>query len=184
MDQHHVTFADEVAQNDTDIVCQQPITITETTPSSWQMPIPINLDSSGLRHSSRPSVLNRCDKVYSNATQMTQDKLLSAGLGLHSANSPLPAGLGLCSANSPSPAGIGLSSANSHLPAGLGLHSAKSPNLSVGLGVRSASWKHLVAALALFSSICSHGHGYSSSLQETVPYVVHSMFSKAIDSFH
>jgi hypothetical protein len=46
------------------------------------------------------------------------------------------------------------------------------------------SWKHLVAALALFSSICSHGHGYSSSLQETIPDVVHSTFSKAIGSFH
>ncbi len=36
----------------------------------------------------------------------------------------------------------------------------------------------------LFSSICSHGHGYSSSLQERIPDVVHSMFSKAINSFH
>ncbi len=72
VEQHHVTFADEVAQNDTEIICQQPI--PETTPNSWQMPIPINLDSSGLCHSSRPSVLNRCKKVYSNAMQMTQDK--------------------------------------------------------------------------------------------------------------
>ncbi len=139
VEQHHVTFADEVTQNDTDIVCQQPI--AETTPNSWQVPIPINLDSSGLYCSSRPSVLNRCDKVYSNAMQMTQDKLLPAGLGLRSANSPLPVGLGLRSANSPLPAGPGLRSANSPLPAGLGLRSAKSPNLSVGLGVRSASWK-------------------------------------------
>ena len=69
VEQHHVTFADEVAQNDTDIVRQQPI--VEITPNSWQMPIPINLDSSGLHCSSRPSVLNRRDKVYSNATQMT-----------------------------------------------------------------------------------------------------------------
>ncbi len=38
--------------------------------------------------------------------------------------------------------------------------------------------------MALFSSIFSHGHGYSSSLQETIPDVVHSTFSKAIDSFH
>ncbi len=115
---------------------------------------------------------------------MTKDKLLPAGLSLRSANSPLPAGLGLHLANSPLPAGLGLHSANSPLPAGLGLRSAKSPNLSVGLGVHSASWKHLVAALVLFSSICSHGHGYSSSLQETIPNVVHSTFSKAIDSSH
>jgi hypothetical protein len=143
----------------------------ETTPNTWRMPIAINLDSRGLRHSSRPSVSNRRDKVYSNATQMTQDELLPAGLGLRSANSFLPAGLGLRSANSP-------------LPAGLGLRSAKSPNLSVGFGVRSVSWKNLVAALALFSSIYSHGHRYSSSLQETIPDVVHSTFSKAINSFH
>ncbi len=56
--------------------------------------------------------------------------------------------------------------------------------MSVGLSIRSASWKHLVAALALFTSICSHGHGYSSSLQETIPDVVHLTFSKPINSFH
>ncbi len=33
-------------------------------------------------------------------------------------------------------------------------------------------------------NLCSHGHGYLSSLQETIPDVVNSMFSKAIDSFH
>jgi hypothetical protein len=99
VEQHHITFADEVTQNDTDVVCQQPI--VETIPNSWQIPIPINLDSSGLRCSSRPSFLNRRNKVYSNATQMTQDELLPAGLGLRSANCPLPAGLGLRSANLP-----------------------------------------------------------------------------------
>ncbi len=46
VEQHHVTFADEVAQSDTDSAHQQPI--AETTPDSRQMPIPINLDSSGL----------------------------------------------------------------------------------------------------------------------------------------
>ncbi len=104
LEQHHVTFADKVAQNDTDIVCQQPI--VETTSNSWQMPIPINLDSSGLRCFSRPSVLNRRDKVYSNATQMAHDNIFPSDLGLCSANSPLPAGLGLLSANSPLPAGL------------------------------------------------------------------------------
>jgi hypothetical protein len=32
----------------------------------WQMPTPIDLDSSGLRCSSRTEVMKRCDKVYSN----------------------------------------------------------------------------------------------------------------------
>jgi hypothetical protein len=172
-EQRHVSFADEVAQNNSDTIHLQPI--ADDTPNSWQMQTPINLDSSGLFRSFRTAVLNRRDKVYSNATQMIQDTLLPAGLGLHSANSSLPAGLGLCSANS-LPAGLGLHSANSSLPAGLGLRSAKSPNLSVGLGVRSASCKHVVAALALFSSICSHGHGFSSSFQEKLSDATHLTF--------
>jgi hypothetical protein len=35
------------------------------------MPTPINLDSSGLRHSSRTEVTKRCDKVYSNTMTLT-----------------------------------------------------------------------------------------------------------------
>ncbi len=49
--------------------------------------------------------------------------------------------------------------------------------------MHSAGWKYLVAALALFSCICSHGHGYSFSLQETIPDLMHSTFSKAIASY-
>jgi hypothetical protein len=50
--------------------------------------------------------------------------------------------------------------------------------------MHSAGWKPLVAALALFSSICSHGHKYSSSFQKTIIDVVHSNFSNAINSYH
>jgi hypothetical protein len=71
------------------------------------------------------SVLNRRDKVYSHATQMTQDK-------------PLPAGLGLGTANIPLLGGLGLHSANSTLPAGFSLRSATSPDLSAALGMHSA----------------------------------------------
>ncbi len=38
--------------------------------------------------------------------------------------------------------------------------------------------------MALFSSICSHGHGYSSLFQEKVSDVTHSTFLKAVDSHH
>jgi hypothetical protein len=56
--------------------------------------------------------------------------------------------------------------------------------LSAGFGLCSTSWKSSIAALALFSSICSHGHGYSSLFQEKLSDVTHSTFSKAVDSYH
>ncbi len=39
----------------------------------WQMPSAINLDYSGLRHSSRTKVLKHWDNVYSHTTQVDQD---------------------------------------------------------------------------------------------------------------
>jgi hypothetical protein len=75
-------------------------------------------------------------------------------------------------------------SANPLLSATLDLHSARPSNLSAGIGLRSTSWKSSIAALALFSSICSHGHGYSSLFQEKLSDVTHSTFSKAVDSYH
>jgi hypothetical protein len=53
---HRVTFADNLLLNDTEIN-------HKSTQDIWQMPTPINLDSSGLRCSSRTLVLNRCDEV-------------------------------------------------------------------------------------------------------------------------
>jgi hypothetical protein len=44
----------------------------------WQMPQSVNLDTSGLRHSSRTEVLNRCDKVYSNMATLSNTSLQSA----------------------------------------------------------------------------------------------------------
>ena len=59
----------------------------------WQMPTPINLDSSGLRWSSRTLVLNRRDKIYSHTTQMIQEDILPASLGLRLAKPTLPMAL-------------------------------------------------------------------------------------------
>jgi hypothetical protein len=60
----------------------------------------------------------------------------------------------------------------------------KLSNLSAGFGLRSASWKSSIATLALFSSICSHGHGYSSSLHEKLTDMIHTAFSNAVNSYH
>jgi hypothetical protein len=44
----------------------------------WQMPQSVNLDTSGLRRSSRTEVLNRRDKVYSNMATLSNAPLQSA----------------------------------------------------------------------------------------------------------
>jgi hypothetical protein len=60
-----VSFTNQpVIQNEINI----PITVSDSSQNQWQMPTPINLDSSGLHCSSRPEVLNRHGKVYSNRT--------------------------------------------------------------------------------------------------------------------
>jgi hypothetical protein len=208
---HRVTFPYDLVQNNTEIN-------HKSTQDIWQMPMPINLDSSGLHCSSRTLVMNRCDEVYSHVAQMIQENMLPEGLGLCLATPTLPAALDLSasftlpaaldpSASSTLPAALDqlasstLSaaldpsassimpaaldpSANPLLSATLDLRLAKLSNLSVGFGLRSTSCKSLIAALALFFSICSHGHGYSSLFQEKFSGVTHSTFSKAVDSYH
>jgi hypothetical protein len=208
---HRVTFADNLVQNDMEIN-------HKITQDIWQMPSPINLDSSGLRHSSRTLVLNRHNEVYSHVTQMIQENMLPAGLGLHLATPTLPVALDP-SASFTLPVALDPSSssalpaaldplANSTLSAALDPYassitpaaldpsadplfsvtldprSARPSNLSAGFGLRSTSWKSSIAALAIFSSICSHGHGYSSLFQKKLSDVTHSTFSKAVDSYH
>jgi hypothetical protein len=196
---HIVTFADDLVQNDMEIN-------QESTQDIWQMPMPINLDSSGFRRSSRTLVVIRCNEEYSHVTQMIQENKLSAGLGLRLATPTLPAALDpstsstLPAALDPSarsilPAALDSSacsimpaaldpSANPFLLATLDLCSARQSNLSAGFGLLSTSWKSSIAALALYSSICSHGHGYSSLSQEKLLDVTHSTFSKAVGSYH
>ncbi len=181
----------------------------ESNQNIWQMPMPINLDSSGLRCSSRTLVLNRRNEVYSHVTQMIQENMLPAGLGLHLATPTLstaldplasftlPAALDPLasstlpvvldplesstlsaaldtSASSSTPSALD-PSANSLFSVTLELHSARPSNLSASFGLRSTSWKSSIATLALFSSICSHGHGYSFLFQEKLSDVTHSI---------
>ncbi len=73
---HRVTFADKMVQNDTEIN-------RNSAQDVWQMPTAINLDSNGLRQSSRTLVLNRQDMIYSHATRMIQETMLPAGLARH-----------------------------------------------------------------------------------------------------
>jgi hypothetical protein len=47
-----------------------PTAVSDSSQNLWHMPTPINLDSSGLRCSSRTEVLGRCGKVYSNTTTL------------------------------------------------------------------------------------------------------------------
>jgi hypothetical protein len=208
---HRVTFTDDLEKNDMEIN-------HKSSQNIWQMPTSINLDSSGLRCSSRTLVLNRRNDIYSHVTQMIQENMLPAGLGLRLAtptlstaldplasltlpaaldplaSSSLPAALDQLesstlsaaldpSASSSTPAALDLP-ANPLLSATLDSRSARPSNLSASIGMCSTSWKSLIATLALFSSICSHGHGYSSLFQENLSDVTHSTFSKAVDSYH
>jgi hypothetical protein len=65
--QLQVSFMD---QPDIEKEINTPIAVSDSSQNQWHMPTPINLDSSGLRHSSRTEVLNRCGKVYSNITTL------------------------------------------------------------------------------------------------------------------
>ncbi len=51
--------------------------------SNSSKPTPINLDSSGLRRSSRTEVLNRCGLVYSDTTLMNHDERLTSPQTAH-----------------------------------------------------------------------------------------------------
>jgi hypothetical protein len=167
---HRVTFADDFVQNDMKINLK-------STQDVWQMPMPFNLDSSGLCCSSRTLVLNRHNDVYYHVTQMIQENMLPACLSLCLATPTLPVALD-SSASSILPVGLDLSassitsavidpSANPLLSVTLDMRSARPSNLSAGFGLHSTSQKNSIAALALFSSICSHGHGYSFFSGET-----------------
>jgi hypothetical protein len=137
----------------------------------------INLDSSGLRCSSRTLVLNRRNEVYSHVTQMVQENKLPAGLGLHLATPTLSTALDLL-ASFILPAALD-PSAGSALPVALdplesstlsaALDPSTSSNTPVALdpsvnppNLCSISRKSSIAALALFFSICSHGHIFIS----------------------
>jgi hypothetical protein len=71
---NRVSFSDAPVRNEQEIV-SKPASITNSH-NSWQMPSAINLDSSGLRCSSRTEILKRRDKVYSHTTQVYQDSPL------------------------------------------------------------------------------------------------------------
>jgi hypothetical protein len=73
-----------------------------TQPIDWQMPERINLDSSGLWHSSRTAVLSRRDKVYSHSTtsiKKLKQSSIHACLVLFSLFGAIGSGLG-CGINS------------------------------------------------------------------------------------
>jgi hypothetical protein len=71
-----VSFSDGSVRNEQEIIST---TMPNTNSHNlWQMPLAINLDSSGLRRSSRTEVLNRRDKVYSHTTQFHDSTLQSA----------------------------------------------------------------------------------------------------------
>ncbi len=71
-----------------------PIAVSDSSQNLWHMPTPINLDSSGLCHSSRTAVLKRRGKVYSNTTTLMNQNSSSLHLtstqttNLRSASSP------------------------------------------------------------------------------------------------
>ena len=71
---NRVSFLDKPVQ------IEQEINYTPATNTNsqnlWQMPSAINLDSSGLRCSSRAEVLKHQDKVYSHTTEVGQDSSL------------------------------------------------------------------------------------------------------------
>jgi hypothetical protein len=73
-----VSFADQPGiENE----INNPIAASDSTHNLWHMPPPINLDSSGLRCSSRTEVMKRHGKVYSNTTT-----LMNQEAHLHSAS--------------------------------------------------------------------------------------------------
>jgi len=66
-----VSFADEPGI-DTEI--NNPTATSDSPNNQWHMPSPINLETSGLRRSSRTEVLARRGLVYSNTTLTDQDE--------------------------------------------------------------------------------------------------------------
>jgi hypothetical protein len=74
MQTNRVSFSDAPVRNEQEIISTSASNTNSHT--SWQMPSAINLDSSGLRCSSRAEVLKHRDKVYSHTTQVDQGSLL------------------------------------------------------------------------------------------------------------
>ena len=66
-----VSFAD---QPGIDEEINNPTPASDSSKNQWHMPTPINLESSGLRRSSRTEVLARSCLVYSNTTLMDEDE--------------------------------------------------------------------------------------------------------------
>jgi hypothetical protein len=75
-----VSFADKAGIEQE---INHPIATVNDNSQIWKMPTTINLNSSGLRHSSRTEVTKRCDKVYSNTTT-----LMNQTAHLHLASPP------------------------------------------------------------------------------------------------
>jgi len=61
----------------------KPTAASDSPKNQWHMPTPINLESSGLRGSSRTEVLARCGLVYSNTTLMDQDEGMTKPQNAH-----------------------------------------------------------------------------------------------------
>jgi len=71
---NRVSFSDAQVRNEQEIISTS--ASNTNSHNSWQMPSAIDLDSSGLRRSSRTEVLKRRDKVYSHTTQVNQSSSL------------------------------------------------------------------------------------------------------------
>ena len=71
---NRVSFSDAQVRNEQEIISTS--ASNTNSHNSWQMPSAIDLDSSGLRRSSRTAVLKRRDKVYSHTTQVNQSSSL------------------------------------------------------------------------------------------------------------
>ena len=75
-----VSFAD---QPGIDEEINNPTAASDSSKNQWHMPTPINLESSGLRRSSRTEVLARRGLVYSNTTLMDQDEGMTKPQNTH-----------------------------------------------------------------------------------------------------
>jgi hypothetical protein len=80
-----VSFADEPGIEQE---INHPIATVNDNSQIWQMPTPVNLNSSGLRCSSRTEVLKRCDTVYSR--QLSQIRQHACNRQAHQEVSNLP----------------------------------------------------------------------------------------------
>jgi hypothetical protein len=68
-----VSFSEE--PEPVEIEINPPQATNTNSQNMWQMPRSVNLDTSGLRRSSRTEVLGRCDKMYSNMATLSHAPL-------------------------------------------------------------------------------------------------------------